>query len=290
MRVKLRNRLNLLRSEDAISCGIPVFLREARCRNHLGTMKKIVLATVLAALGSASALAADLAPRAYSKAPMMAAPVSTWQGFYIGGNVGYGWGNGTTSSTGRSDIAPWSNDTKPKGVLGGAQIGYNWQAGSFVAGLEADIQGADIKGSFKSSFFNRDTLSVLPGQFISADQKLSWFGTVRGRLGVTVTPDLLLYTTGGLAYGQVDASADTFFGPPDHHPASLSTTKLGWTAGAGAEWMFAHNWSGKLEYLYLDLGKQTADVRSTALVLPFLVGYTWRTQDHIVRAGVNYHF
>src|SRR3954453_11855415 len=193
-------------------------------------MKKIVLATVLAALGSASALAADLAPRAYSKAPMMAAPVSTWQGFYIGGNVGYGWGRGNTSSTGGLggfiDIAPWSNDTNPKGVLGGAQIGYNWQAGSFVTGLEADIQGAGIKGSFKSPFFDLDTNSVVPGEFISANQKLSWFGTVRGRLGVTVTPDLLLYGTGGLAYGQVDVSADTVF-LHNHFPASLSKTNLG---------------------------------------------------------------
>src|SRR4051794_24435932 len=106
-------------------------------------MKKIVLATVLAALGSASALAADLAPRAYSKAPMMAAPVSTWQGFYVGGNVGYGWGgDGKTNFTFLPTETAFGDqntslNAKPQGVIGGVQIGYNWQADVFVAGFEA---------------------------------------------------------------------------------------------------------------------------------------------------------
>jgi outer membrane immunogenic protein len=298
MQFEPRNRIKLLRSEGASAGATPVFQTEASEVAGIefwGTMKKIVLATVLAALGSASALAADLGPRAYTKAPMMAEPVSSWQGFYIGGNVGYGWGAGRSSSTGIldgfDDVGPWSHDTKSKGVLGGAQIGYNWQAGSFVTGLEGDFQGAGIKGSFKSPFFDLDAHKVVPGPFISADQKLSWFGTVRGRLGVTVTPDLLLYSTGGLAYGQVDVSADTLLILTNHYPISLSKTRVGWTAGAGAEWMFAHNWSAKLEYLHLDLGKQTADAHSTDPGIPIAhIGYTWRTQENIVRAGVNYHF
>jgi outer membrane immunogenic protein len=130
---------------------------------------------------------------------------------------------------------------------------------------------------------------------VSSEPKLAWFGTVRGRLGVIVTPELLLYGTGGLAYGHVDASA-TFFEPnvgvpPIVAPASVSKTKVGWTAGAGAEWMFAHNWSAKLEYLYLDLGSDSAIGSLPPPVPPqFQVGYTWHNRENITRVGVNYHF
>jgi outer membrane immunogenic protein len=131
------------------------------------------------------------------------------------------------------------------GVIGGAQIGYNWQIGSLVAGLEADIQGSGIKGSAQAALVNLrdDSPNAITA---STNSELSWFGTVRGRLGVTVTPDLLLYGTGGLAYGRVTDSANVQVDDPpffDSWPASISSTKTGWAAGAGAEWMFARNWS-----------------------------------------------
>jgi outer membrane immunogenic protein len=110
----------------------------------------------------------------------------------------------------------------------------------------------------------------------------------------------LLYGTGGLAYGRVDASANLFqsFDNGDAHfqaqaPASVSKTKVGWTAGAGAEWMFARNWSAKLEYLYVDLGSESAigDVTENQVLNPRIaVGYTWHTRENIARVGVNYHF
>jgi outer membrane immunogenic protein len=258
-------------------------------------VKKIVLATALLALGSASAFAADLPARTYTKAPMMA-PVNTWQGFYIGGNVGYSWGKNTTDFTflPTSTLFAANNatfDSKPEGVIGGAQVGYNWQTGSLVAGIEADIQGSGIKGSIpKSLLVNSVSGLPLANTFRSSDEKLSWFGTVRGRIGVAVMPTLLLYGTGGLAYGNVSASATTHFTGPFDFPASVSQTKVGWTAGAGAEWLFANNWSAKLEYLYVDLGKVSAIGTTVTLPPTIAVGYDWKTQDHIVRAGVNYHF
>jgi outer membrane immunogenic protein len=259
-------------------------------------MKRIVLATALVALGSASALAADLPPRGYNKAPAMAA-ATNWSGLYIGGNVGYGWGNGNTDFTflpaAAAESANATLDTKPEGVIGGAQIGYNWQMGSLVTGLEADIQGAGIKGTAApSQIIATDGGANVPGDFLSSNERLSWFGTVRGRLGVTVTPDLLLYATGGLAYGHVDASANAHFTNstnPLDFPGSVSKTRAGWAAGAGTEWMFARNWSAKLEYLYVDLGSQSAIGNSSVDPL-FKVGYTWHTKENIVRAGVNYHF
>jgi outer membrane immunogenic protein len=250
-------------------------------------MKKIVLATALLALGSASAFAADLPARGMvAKAPAMA-PVNTWQGFYIGGNVGYGWGNGTIDLTPRPlDVDPASLDTKSNGVIGGAQIGYNWQIGAVVTGLEADIQGSSIKGSGHTTLTDGTT----PFDF-SASSKLSWFGTVRGRLGATVTPDLLIYGTGGLAYGQISASADFFHDVFNDFPGSVSKTNVGWTAGAGAEWMFAHNWSAKLEYLYIDLGNvSTVAHNQFAPGTSSTAVYTLKSRENIVRAGVNYHF
>jgi outer membrane immunogenic protein len=131
-------------------------------------MKKIILATALLALGSASAFAADLGERGmYAKAPAMA-PVANWSGLYVGGNVGYGWGNGTTNSAATTSGNAFANgilrnedgsfDPGSKGVLGGAQIGYNWQMGSLVTGLEADIQGSGIKGSVNQSTLHPNPL------------------------------------------------------------------------------------------------------------------------------------
>jgi outer membrane immunogenic protein len=258
-------------------------------------MKRILGGMVVAAALSGSAFAADLGARSYDKAPAMAAPVTNWSGLYIGGNVGYGWGDGNTDfsflpTPAIFEVDNTALDTKSKGVIGGAQIGYNWQMGAIVTGLEADIQGSGIKGSARRSpFFETDVNGFIPGSFLSSEQKLSWFGTVRGRLGATVTPDLLLYTTGGLAYGHVDASANTFFDSTVQFPASVSKTKAGWTAGAGAEWMFARNWSAKVEYLYLDLGNVSA-IGHSATEPTVTAAYTWKTQENIVRVGVNYHF
>jgi outer membrane immunogenic protein len=247
---------------------------------------------------STSVLAADLgagAPAAYTKAPAYV-PVSNWTGLYIGGNVGYGWGNNsgvTAFATPVSTILPnnFVVDPQPKGVLGGGQIGYNWQIGSIVTGIEADIQGASIRGSRSALFPFGPAVFAPPVQFVSADEKLSWFGTVRGRLGATVTPALLVYATGGLAYGHVnqsDNSAPDLF-PGDAFPVLLSKTQVGWTAGAGAEWMFAGHWSLKAEYLFIDLGK----VSGTSLInvnLGNVVTYNSKIQDNIARFGVNYHF
>jgi outer membrane immunogenic protein len=263
-------------------------------------MKRILGGMVVAAALSGSAFAADLPPRTYAKAPAVA-PVTNWSGLYVGGNLGYGWGSGNTDFSFLPSPAGFGfNNTtlgaRSSGVIGGAQLGYNWQIGSVVTGLEADIQGSGIKGSARAPAIPTIVPLVPFESSLSSEHKLSWFGTVRGRLGVTVTPDLLLYGTGGLAYGRVDASANSkFVGDGEvQFPASVSKTKIGWTAGAGAEWMFARNWSAKLEYLYVDLGSESAigDVTAIEIINPPVprVGYTWHTRENIARVGVNYHF
>jgi outer membrane immunogenic protein len=255
-------------------------------------MKRLLLATTaLAAVAIASqafssqASAADLATRApvYTKAPVYV-PMSNWTGLYIGGNVGYGWGSGNIDGVEvpHLEISPVSNQLNPKGVIGGGQIGYNWQTGSFLAGLEADIQGSGVKASLV------DPAAI---QLTTASQQLSWFGTLRGRLGFVVAPQLLIYGTGGLAYGDVRGAAtqdNLSCNPAENDAASFSGTRTGWTAGGGLEWMFTRGWSAKVEYFHIDLGNTA--VTSAATGEPSVFNYTWHNQFDTVRLGVNYHF
>lgn len=249
------------------------------------------------AIGSASA--ADLTPRVYTKAPAIVESVYNWTGFYVGGNIGYGWGTGNTNFTPLPsgpafvNLAPTTLRPNQNGVIGGGQIGYNWQTGAYVWGLEADIQGSGIKGNAFQSPIIQNNGTPFPGAgFLQASQNLTWFGTVRLRAGYTPVDRLLLYATGGLAYGNINYAAQSDFRPggTEQYPAAFSKTKVGWTAGAGAEWAFAQNWSAKIEYLYIDLGKESFIANPIPVNPPFHVGYDWKTQEHMVRLGLNYKF
>jgi outer membrane immunogenic protein len=258
------------------------------------SMKKLALAILIFALSTAGASAADMAV----KAPPMAAPVIySWTGFYIGGNVGYGWGQANNNFVPLPSPAQFVNlavqdlNSDPRGVIGGGQIGYNWQNGKFVYGLEADIQGADVTGRVTVTPIIQNNLTPFPGAaFLSSGERLTWFGTVRGRVGITPVDRLLLYVTGGFAYGNVDYYSETNFRPvgTTQYLASFSKTKTGWTLGAGGEWAVGNNWSVKAEYLYIDLGNENTVVNANPLLPPFQVAYSWRTQEHIARVGLNY--
>jgi outer membrane immunogenic protein len=210
-----------------------------------------------AALISGTASAADLPVKA-APAYVTPAPVSIWAGGYVGANLGYGWGRAEATVngvTGSQDL---------DGVIGGGQIGYNWQwASPLVLGIEADFQGSGQK---------HDT--VIGAATIT--NSISWFATLRGRIGYAPS-NWMIYATGGLAYGEFRSEA-TLNGVN----ANISDTRAGWTAGGGVEWMFAPKWSAKLEYLYIDTGS----FDSTVAGVPF----TGRLNDNIVRVGVNYHF
>lgn len=274
-------------------------------------MHKLLAAVSLAALITTSAQAADLAARPYTKAPAYLAPVYNWTGFYAGANVGYGWGSRSGELTGNSprldlavstDFFPRSFGNKNDGVLAGGQIGYNYQVNQYVVGLEADIQWANQR----SSTFQTRPTEFLGGTFLadhtqtSSDQ-LKWFGTVRARAGFTPTDTLLLYVTGGLAYGETDSSAiNAFPGLPNIPPivvgrpaysnvASVSDTRVGWAAGAGVEWMFAANWSVKAEYLHVDLGSTSLTLVDRFVATQTLT-YDYRHQQDAVRLGLNYKF
>lgn len=256
-------------------------------------MKKILVATALAGLSATSTLAADMAVKArvYAKAPVAAA--YDWSGFYLGVNAG--------GSVGRSPTEIFSPDRyplnvstylAPAGAIAGGQIGYNWQTrvplfGAMVFGLEADIQGsgqsgaACIENCYASGFFTH-----------TPAQKLKWFGTVRGRVGLATGP-VLSYITGGYAYGDVETSGTIAGAEVRGVPFSLSQTRGGWTLGSGVEASLGGNWTGKIEYLYLDLGTQSQLVSTVGYQAIFFgtpVTVSSRVRDNIFRGGINYAF
>src|SRR5882672_5774839 len=224
-------------------------LRRARASGHGSGVGELVMTRfvfgVVALIAAGSGMSAQAADMNYgSRAPYTVnQPLNaySWAGPYIGGNLGYAWGS--------VDNSP----TKPSGVAGGVQAGYNWQSGPWVFGVEGDIQitGAD------------DTFA--PWKFSNP-----WFGTVRGRAGYAFN-NIYLYGTGGLAFGELRAET---FGLSETH------TNAGWTVGAGAEFGLVQNWTAKIEYLYVDLSNSNFSITGVSN------GYRFG----LVRAGVNYHF
>lgn len=219
-------------------------------------MKCLMTAAMAAFLGSvAVAQSADLPARA----PAYQAPaaVYNWSGFYIGANAGYGTAGASASSGG---VTVEGGDLK--GPFAGGQIGYNFQSGMFVFGIEVDGQWADINESY-SAFGLTFTDSI------------DYFWTARGRLGVAVQ-NILFYGTGGYAHGGLKSSVTDGF-----TTVSVSGNRGGWTAGGGAEFGFG-NFSAKLEYLYL----QTFDKDEIVFATPV----TWNVHVHTVKFGLNYRF
>jgi len=265
---------------------------------------RVILGSVAALAMISSASAADLPVKAPAPAPVMA-PVWNWNGFYIGINGGYSWGhssrdlnfynplNGVVLATGTG------GGRDMNGGLFGGQIGYNWQMSNWVFGIEGDAQWTGERGSttILCPVAGCFPTAVPAGNGVSAslEDKLQWFATFRGRLGVTVTPSVLLYATGGGAWGEVKSNLGlagfTATGLPVAVVGSASTDRFGWTVGAGIEAMFAANWSAKLEYLYMDLGSiSNSVVLPTAAGFPLGANVSSRITDSIIRAGINYHF
>jgi outer membrane immunogenic protein len=251
--------------------------------------------------------------------PTPVAVALSWTGFYAGGNLGYGWGD---ASSDLSSLQPWatrtlftmngSYGTHFDGIVGGVQLGYNWQfLPNWVIGFEADWQASDQNGN--STFDGVIVAPLPPGTFYdpattSQNVGLTWFGTVRGRFGFA-WDHWLVYATGGLAYGRISVNGITnvanvtpLFPNPSVTFSDTSTNK-GWTVGGGAEFRLNSRWSAKVEYLYIDLG----DVTANGVIPPsgcygkpgVICGVTSRAgsqtvtahvTDNVIRVGINYHF
>lgn len=250
-------------------------------------MKKIITMLFTTTALASSALAADLPSK---KAPaVVPAPVFSWTGPYLGVNIGGGWMNGGNGQVWSLDPVTGTNTMWSKsgsgnaGVIGGVQVGYNYQVTPmFVVGGETDFQGSTLGGGYNGAY-NAVVADALNGNSVAGytgATKLNWFGTVRGRLGVVpLSPALLVYGTGGFAYGDVSRTG-TYGG--------TNAMQVGWTAGGGVEYAFTPAWSIKAEYLYSSLsGQNQQSWFNTPLSLNNVNNSTsWNT----IRAGVNYHF
>lgn len=225
----------------------------------------MVAATLVA---MSAARAADLP----LKAPPLPAPYN-WTGLYVGISAGGGWGTSHHATAGLPDFS--GNFDVSGGLIGGT-IGYNWQLGQAVLGVEGDASYAGLKGS---------TLGIGPlfcpdGSAASdCTTKLRGMETLRLRLGYA-WDRWMPFVTGGLALGQIYGASD---------PGSVnygSTTRAGWTVGGGVEAAFAPHWTAKVEYLYADFG--TAD--SLFIRNPGAFPFDVSLKTNIVRVGVNYKF
>src|SRR4051794_1154978 len=326
-----------------------VVLLMAKLSQKEGTyvLRKLLLSSAAATAMVGSALAADYGrpppPPPYVPPP----PLFTWTGFYVGVNAGAISSSNRVETIGQDLGVPTipfaftrrglvsrgaalaaTNVINPNrwGFLGGGQWGYNWQFGSIVLGTESDFQGVannrncDNNGGF-GGFGNNNCTAVTVAPVIGPlavqniqviDRRMDYFGTSRVRAGFLPLPNLLIYATGGVAYGHLRLNTTTIsqltlpgvaipaglFGA-GISSASYSQIKAGFTGGGGVEWMFLPNWSLKAEALYYDLGRSRIDQNFTQTFLPTVLGIpiartntitTWRNNGVIARAGINYHF
>ena len=254
-------------------------------------LKKSLLAGAAMLFGAGAANAADIVD---------VAPVTDWTGFYVGVHGGFGGGTfdyPMNLTTGEFDGGEetfenldydFGADITSSGFFGGVQAGWNWQMDSIVLGVEGDIALSDITGELE---IYSDTADAS----IRGGSTVDWFGTARLRAGFLVTPELLLYGTGGLAWGSVTAEYDIDLEPFASLSDDTSESQMGWTIGAGFEYQVTDNISLKTEYLYVDLGE--AELLDIDVIdeLGGPPGYSDLTIDqditfHTVKAGLNFRF
>ncbi len=248
---------------------------------------KSLVAGAVALVLAAAAQAADMPV----KTPILKAPppLPTWTGVYAGVNAGYSFGHDRYDKIPPGGASTAPSIAAPNGAVLGGQLGYNWQLGHVVLGLEGDAQWTGQDGTGCA------TAACIVNQVPESDarpveHRLKWFSTLRGRLG-WAHDGWLFYVTGGGAWGGVRETDSVII---DFIPASAvyNATLSGWTGGLGAEARLWRNWSVKLEYLHLDLGGMTNSSHLVGQSGP--IGFdvtevtTSRVTDNIVRIGLNY--
>jgi outer membrane immunogenic protein len=266
----------------------------------VGKMKKLVLGAAILLAGVGSAAAADLGMPVKAPPPP---PLWTWTGFYTGLNLGWGWNNGTNSATLLSPagvVTGVATTGAHNGFVGGGQVGYNWQTGPFVLGVEGDFDGSAIKSTDGIGCFGAAVL----GCSLNATTGPSWIATARARVGYAFDR-WLIYATGGGAWERVSGNL-TIIQPPGGLLGVVSTTfsnqttRSGWVVGGGVETAFWDHFIFGLEYLYINTGTWTSTPVVVGAGSPFLtipgavVGSSVVTSvngnTNVVRARFSYKF
>jgi outer membrane immunogenic protein len=237
--------------------------------------KRGFLIATSAGFAAAAAMPGAQAADMPVKAQRYYEPAASWAGWYIGAHAGAAWQKADVNSNGyffdKGKVLLSSASISKTGFIGGGQIGYNWQHGNFVFGIEAD--GSGLSGRASAS---------VGSDAATYSSRISWLSTVRGRFGLAVG-DTMAYMTAGVAFGGVRNSVA--LSPPnsDDSSHSSSKTKTGWTVGGGVEHMLNRNWTIGLEGLFVDLGRSTIDTDGFGT-------FQFNNQAIIGRLKVNYKF
>ncbi len=286
--------------------------------------KSITCIAVLLAFGMTGATAEEMAVPPSQFITSTRVPYLAWTGFYVGINGGYAWGNSSVAyrandpaalagtcggggAPGPKGQCITSVDFRRDGAVAGGQFGFNWQVNShWLVGAEADYQWSNLDGQVSSSF----RLGNVGATTMAVGQTVESFGTVRARAGVLLAPPLLLYGTGGFAFGQVHENLSVPAGASKGLTAggfsyactigtacfagSASQTLLGWSAGAGAEYAITSNLIFRTELLYVHLSAPTVTVAATAVAAgtapaSFAAGFS-SVYFAVMRGGLNYRF
>ena len=226
--------------------------------------------------------------------PQLPVSVFSWTGFYVGGNAGYGWGRANDEMTlgglwpidGTGDnlsVGPLGNDRlRPNGFTGGFEAGYNYQAGPWVWGIEADWEYFRLKNIFSATV----TAASGDSYAFASSFESNWLVTVRPRIGYAFDR-FLVYATGGLAIADQTFSQNiTQLNVVFAETGSVSKTTAGWTVGAGIEYAIANHWSVKAEYLHVDPGS----VSFSSASFGYSAMHSANLKADIVRGGLNYEF
>jgi outer membrane immunogenic protein len=282
--------------------------------------RHLLRGVALPALLASPAIAADMPVKAPPPPPPT---VFSWTGFYVGLNAGGTWArsNADTSvncnvpfvgppfpyfcdstfgaANGAAVSAAGSGTINASAFTGGVQAGYNWQGPNLIYGLETDFDAFRLRGSRQGTgTYSVGTIVSGPSSFaINSSFNTDWLYTLRGRIGVPVSSNLMAYATGGLAVTRLGVSnsfSDNVAAPFNGAgSATGSATKAGWVVGGGLEYALVKNWSIKAEYLFMDFGKVTA---TGTIFNPSIAGYAQGISTssdlsaHVARAGVNYKF
>ncbi len=271
-------------------------------------MRRIIsgLITTAAAVGlSGSVFAADLPMKApaYVPPPML----TNWSGVYVGLNAGYSWGHSSIDYTQGPGllfgVPPFaaggslSTSVNPESFIGGGQLGYNYQAGIWVLGAEADIAWRN-RTATANLVQNPVIVGIGGGDILTLSDEQKWVGTVRGRFGVSpgTMSNWLFYVTGGLAYGGFEHSVtqDCNVGCNQIRVFSDFKTRVGWTVGGGVEMALNRNWSVGAEYLYMDFGTDTLTAPQAgrlfgATTFP-ITTTAFHDKSQVARLKLNYRF
>jgi len=249
------------------------------------SLGSLLLGPLLAVLaGAGPVFAADLPTKIFTKAPPAPAPAYDWTGFYAGVNAGYG----AASDPVKTSFTPAIFGSEqpvmaPAGWLGGAQLGYNFQAGRWVLGVEGDAQANALRQSSMCFDF------CDPAITFRTAQELSWFATARARVGYAMGP-ALIYATGGAAFTNVRTSLTATFLPFANVTGTFNDARTGWVVGGGIEAALGGHWTAKVEYLYMDFGRISHALPDPFLGAAFPEIYAIDIREHVFRVGVNYLF